>query len=275
MPGGKVDHVLVRPLDLAANTLVYGVAHIKALFVIVALPEALRIAAYFANDAADQTIEPSQVLPDWVMGLVSYGISAVVITGIIRYVALAEGPYWFPKQRLVRNYLLAAAILVIGWSIVGFATGDYLFGNFANVYLSGPPFDELRYFWFYTAHSWLGFLIAVLFIAAIYPIFGMIAVQQRLDVHRLLRWDGKYYWRFLALSFLLVSLCLVLRRAYWWLLNTLAPGLTTDVYYVEHENVRTLVEQMTEVPMDILFDIVPAVAIGLLFKVLRASSADL
>jgi hypothetical protein len=58
-------------------------------------------------------------------------------------------------------------------------------------------------------------------------------------------------------------------------LNTLAPGLTTDPYYLEHESVRMIVEQLTYTPMDILFNVVPAVAIGLLYRVLRANSVDL
>jgi hypothetical protein len=36
-----------------------------------------------------------------------------------------------------------------------------------------------------------------------------------------------------------------------------------------------IVEQLTYTPMDILFNVVPAVAIGLLYRVLRANSVDL
>ena len=71
-----------------------------------------------------------------------------------------------------------------------------------------------------------------------------------------------------------MSVCFALRRAYWWTLDFFAPGLTSDLYYLEHENLRSTLVQIVNLPMDFLFDIVPAVAIGLLYRVLKANSVD-
>ena len=71
-----------------------------------------------------------------------------------------------------------------------------------------------------------------------------------------------------------MSVCLVLCRAYWWTLNYFAPGLTSDLHYLEHENVRSMVVQLVHLPMDFLFDVVPPVAIGLLCRVLKPDPTE-
>jgi hypothetical protein len=274
MSGGRADYVPIRPWDLAANTLLTSLTHGRALLIMVAVPELVRIAIYFANDAVDQRIGQSQVLPNWLIGLATLAISGIVFTNIIRYVALGETSRWLPARSLLRPYLLTAAILIALWTVTAFITDD-VFSKLYPAYYPDEPLDEQKLIWWERVQYWNSFALSALLIAAFYPDLGVTAVEGEFGIYRLLRWWRKYFLRFLLLSAVLMSVCLVVRRAYWWLLDTLVPGLTAEISYIGREALRIFVVQMTEVPMDLLFDIVPAVAIGLLFRVLRANSADL
>lgn len=274
MSGGR-QAAGVKPWSLGAETLVYTVLSFGALIVPFILPEGVRIGLLVVYDVFFRTKGLTWWGSDWLVDLLSYGISAVIFTSIIRFVVLSEGPSWLPSPRLVANYLATAAVLIVVSVIVDFITGSWLSINLYRAFLMETPYDDLRFLKWHAAYSVTGFFLSAVLIAAIYPALGMTALYARIDLRRLLRWGQKYFWRFLVLALLLMSVCLLLQRAYWWLLRSFVPNLTTDAYYVEHENVRTVVEQMTYVPMDILFDIVPAVTIGLLYRVLRAGSADL
>lgn len=275
MASAKADFVRIRPWDLATEALVHSATHIKALLVVATLPELVRVAMFVGYDAILRMAGFAWwVPPSWSLGILSNVISAVVFTGIIRYVACAQGPFWLPDRSLLRHYLLTAAALVTLWIVVAVVAN----GVFNWVYLGyflPNPFDEAQGFWLGKAYDWNYFVISALLIAAFYPSLGMAAVHGEFGLQRLPRWWRKYFLRFLVIAVILMSVCLLLQRVYWWLLNEILSGLTNEVAYMGRETLRSLVMQMFQVPMDILFDIVPAVAIGLLFKALRANSADL
>jgi hypothetical protein len=274
MPGGGQVRV-IKPWNVAAETLLYSCACLGTLLVFFIAPEIVRAGMYLAFNAAERSGKIAWWWPAWTLNLASYAISAVVFTGIIRHVVLAEEPFWIPKLRPATNYLATAALLMVVAGAVDFITSSWLFVKLYRPFMEEGFYDERKVEMWAAAYSVVGFFLSAIFIAASYPALGFTAVHARIDVTMLLHWNRTGFWRFFALTLLLMSLCLVLRRAYWWTLDTLAPGLTSDIYYVDHENVRSMVVQVITVPVDMLFDIVPAVAIGLLYRVLRANSADL
>jgi hypothetical protein len=274
MPGGGQVRV-IKSWNLAAETLIYSAACLGTLLVFFAVPEILRAGMYIVHDLTVRTGRIPWWWSDWILNLASYAISAVIFTGIIRHVALAEGPFWIPSLRLVPNYLTTAVLLMVVLSAIDFITGNWLFVKLYHPFLEVSVYDEREVELWAAVYSATGFFLSAILVALSYPALGLTAVHARIDMSRLLRWDQRGFWRFLVLTLLLMSVCLVLRGAYWWTLNSLAPGLTSDIYYVDHENVRSMVLQAISVPMDMLFDIVPPVAIGLLYRVLKANSADL
>jgi hypothetical protein len=275
MAGGRADFVRFRSWDLAVDALFHSVTHIRALLIIAALPEFARVAMFFGHDAVMRRIGHSWWLPEpWLLNILSNALTAIVFTGIIRYVVNGEGPFWLPPRLWLRNYLLTATVLIVMWLAIAFLAN----GLFNKVYLalfSLETFDEFWSFWLSKAYEWNSFVLSALIVAAFYPGLGMTSVHGELGLHRLPRWWRKYFLRFLVIAAVLMSICLLLERLYLWLVNLALPALATDASYIGRETLRSLLLQLTQVPMDFLFDIVPAVAIGLVFRVLRANSADL
>jgi hypothetical protein len=275
MPGGRPDFYPIRPWDLAADTLVHGAQHIKALLVIFAVPELVRLAAFFANEKARQAYQRSEFLPGWFMdNVVSCAISAVIVTGVIRHVVLSGKPQWLPDRRLIRNYLLTAVVLMVVAGILAFlANVSPSTSSYFNRYFL-EDFDEWRFILWATALYWIGVIITAMLIAATYPGLGMTAVEGQFAAPRMLRWQGRYFWRFLLLTFVLMSACLMVRHFYWRLIHA-ATGNVSANGLAENPDLGNFINQLTYVPMDFLFDIAPAIAVGLTYRVLKANSADL
>lgn len=276
MAGGRTDFVRIRPWDLATETFVHSGARIRALLVVVAIPELVGVAMFVGYDVALRTGGAAWwVPPPWSLSILRDAISAVAFVGIIRYVACAEGPFWLPVRAWLRHYILTATALAALWVVIAFVGN----GLFNKVFLGGPfaldPFDEVQGFWLGKAYDWTYFGVSALLIAAFYPVLAMTAVLGEFRLRRLFRWWRKYFLRLLVLTAVLMSVCLLLRRAYWWLLNSILSGLPDEIDYIGREILLSLVRQIIEMPVNILFSVVPAVAIGLLFKALRANSADL
>jgi len=275
MAGGRADFVRIRPWDLAVDTLFHTMTHIKALLVIAALPELVRVAMFLGHDAVMRKVGYSSWLPEpWLLNILSNALTAIVFTGIIRHVVSGEGPFWLPPRSWLRNYLLTATVLVVIWLVIAFLAN----GLFNKVYLALFPleaYDEMWGFWLGKVYEWNYFALSALIVAAFYPSLGMTSVHGELGLRRLPRWWRKYFLRILVMAAVLMSVCLLLERLYWWLVNLALPALATDISYIGRETLRSLLLQMTQMPMDLLFDIVPAVAIGMVFKVMRANSADL
>jgi hypothetical protein len=137
---------------------------------------------------------------------------------------LAESPSWLPSSRLVANYFATAAVLVVVSIVVDFITGSWLSVNFYTAFLMETPYDDRRFMLWNAAYSTAGFFLSAILVALIYPVLGMTASQVRIDLPRILRWVRKFFWRFLYIVLLLMSTCLVLRRAYWWRSIPWLPG---------------------------------------------------
>jgi len=274
MPGGGQVRV-IKPWNLAAETLIYCAFGLGTLLVIFAVPEIFRAGMYFAYDVASNAKVNTLQWPGWALGFLSYALSAVIFTGIIRYVALGEGPFWIPRPRLTLNYLATAMLLMVVATIAYSTTPSWLFVKLYQYFVVEIDlYDERSIQLWGTVYSAIGFFISAVLVALTYPALGFTAIHTRINARQLLRWHKNNFWRILILAVLLMSVCFALRRAYWWTLDFFAPGLTSDLYYLEHENLRSMVVQIVNLPMDFLFDIVPAVAIGLLYRVLKANSVD-
>ena len=273
MLGGRADNLPVKPWSLAVDALIYSADHIRTLLVLFAVPEGIRVAAYFVNEKKNPASESTEYLPTWAMDLMSYAVSAVIITSVIRYVVLGR-PQLLPNRELMRNYLLTAVVLSVAMSIVNFLTNDSRFTEFYVRLFMSEERDEWRLHLWSIAYYTGGFLISSVLVAAAYPSLGMTAVGGQFSPHRALLWNRKYFWRVLALTLFVMSACLALRRAYGAVLGILTPN-ATGVGYAQDPNLNALIIQLTYVPMDFLFDVIPAVAVGLLYRVLKANSADL
>lgn len=275
MAGGRADFVRIRSWDLAADTFFHSATQIRALLTVAAPPELMRVAMFLGYDAVIRKVGHFWWLPQpWFLNILSNALTAIVFTGIIRYIVCGEGPSWLPLRSWLRYYLLTAVMLVVAWIVIAFLANDL----FNKVYFAFFPLemhDETQALWLGKAYEWSYFAIAVLIVAAIYPGLGMTSVRGELGLRRLLRWWRKYFLHFLVITTVVMSICLLLQRVYWWLVNMALPEMATNISFIGRETLRSLLLQATQVPMDLLFDIVPAVAIGLLFKVLQANSADL
>lgn len=274
MPGGRPDFYPIRPWDLAADTLVHGARHIRALLVIFAVPELVRVAAFFANEKARQAYQRAEFLPGWFMdNVLSCAISAVIVTGVIRHIVLSGKPQWLPDRRLIRNYLLTAVVLmVVAGILVLLAQASPLVFLFLDRYIE--DFDEWRMILWGTVVHWVGVMITTVIVAAAYPSMGMTAVDGTFSAPRILRWQSRYFWRFTLLAFLLLTACLVIRKAYWWLVATMTGNVSPDGF-ADNPDLGNLIYQLTYVPTDFLFDVTPAIAVGLIYRILKANSADL
>jgi hypothetical protein len=182
------------------------------------------IGLYFAYEVLVRARGLAWWASDWLVDLISYGISAVIFTSVIRLVVLAESPSWLPSSRLVANYFATAAVLVVVSIVVDFITGSWLSVNFYTAFLMETPYDDRRFMLWNAAYSTAGFFLSAILVALIYPVLGMAASQVRIDLPRILRWVRKFFWRFLYIVLLLMSTCLVLRRAYWWRSIPWLPG---------------------------------------------------
>lgn len=271
----RADYFPVRPWDLAAQTLVHSATQVKALLIIFAVPEIIHSLIYLVRDGSVHARwVPWWLLSNWIMIAIGSFISAIVFTGIIRYLVLAEGPFWLPPFRWIRSYLATAVVLVPVAMIIGYITSPDLLIAFYRAFVAETYYDESGFLETQAIFAIVAFLISAVLMAVIYPVLGLTAVGAPVAMARILRWQRKYFGRFLFLTLLLMSACLIVQRLYAWLFAFLMMQVT-GIGLIVSQSLNMVINQLAFMPLYFLFDIIPAVAIGLLYRTLKANSADL
>lgn len=262
----------IKPLDLAALTLLILIRNFKHLVIAFAALELLRCLVYFFDSWLAVKYNMPMFFPWWIMRAFDLLISSAILVLMVQYLVLGRFHRLIPRALPLKPIAMVALIMVPLWLLMDTVTD---LGNFLRYYdpfawmLEGKQAE--RTVLLFVAYS---FVLHAVLVALIYPLFGVIACTGDFKLQKYGAWLKWQFVPFFGISILLIASLETVRNFYakfwqsagnnYFPASSLAFDLKSEV-----------LAQLRFVPMDFLYAAIPAAAVSLIFLQLRKSDPTL
>jgi hypothetical protein len=258
----------IKPLDLAAETIVTTVAEFKSLLIAFAIPELLRCSVFFTESALAAKNNAAQFFPQWLLSISDSILTSITLVVVGRYLILGLKPDLLPRSLPWRPIALASILMAPFWLVLDFLTGtDLAQLIYISAYKNSDVSEVATGITLLTVYS---YTLHVLSISLIYPQFGIIAGTSDYNFSKHYSWIKRHLLGFLCVTMLFLASLKMVDVGYWylWQGNSVDYSPTTEPYF---DWGWAALLQLRYVPIDFLFVVIPSVAASLVFKELRKS----
>jgi hypothetical protein len=258
-------------LSLAGHGLVLTTSRFKPLAMAFIVPELVRRLYSWAQAYIAARLELPSVTPGWFDSLIYESLTAIVFVAIIRYIASGERPQLDPRTLPPRTVALTAALLIVVWLPLDHMLDRHtlykMYLDYNSMHLYSPSLAA-------DAHRvWLSLGVATFALAAVasalmYPMVGIIAVTNRIDFRSWQRMLNRNLPALLLLSAVLIAALVMAKDIYFAILHYLLPGVVSyaPVSLSDFDGRLETLHQLQYVPLNYLFEVLPAVLVGLLMR---------
>jgi hypothetical protein len=258
----------IRPLDLAAETVVTTVSEFKSLLMAFVIPELVRSLIFFTESALAAKNNAAQFFPRWLLSISDSILTSITLVLVGRYLILGLKPDLLAKSSPWRPIALVSILMAPFWLVLDFLTGSDLAQLiYISAYKNSEVSEVATGALLFTVYS---YALHALSISMIYPQFGIVAGTSDYNFSKHRSWNKQHFLRFLCVTILLLASLKMVDVGYWyiWQGNIVDYLPTTDAYFDWR---KAVLLQLRYVPIDLLYVIVPSVAVSLIFNELCKS----
>jgi hypothetical protein len=241
------------------------------LLVAVALPEALRVLMYAVMRGLES---PAYLIavPDQFPAAISWLLTAIVFGEVVRYVAEDKPVRVIPQFRPWPTWLIMAGILVVTGMAMNAVSDTRLH---LSLYAGSTGSVDERDYPQIATIGWAAFALCVIIRGLVYPLAGSLVLSERISLAWTIRWVVRRSPSLVILSLIILSALEGFSKLWWFAYDALggsSAGNAMGSFIAEFG--RSLIYQLPEIPVDIVFDVLPAVTIGLIWRNLRGRPAS-
>ena len=219
--------------------------------------------------------EVSNFMPNWLNRSLTTFFDAIIFVSIIRYLVMGDQPIASFRRLKWIPVIATTLIWLVLWSAIDAVAGrQALYTAYYSTYFADAPISQLP-----LIHFILGmweFLVSILAVAIIYPILGQFAVTDGLDMAAMKSWYRYSLTAILIYVALLTATIELTSQLYWQLLDNILPPNIWDkpMSYSNFDGRTAAFAQALRLPVDYLYTVLPAVAVGLLVGGLQGKKSD-
>ena len=205
--------------------------------------------------------------PYWVQSLTLAPFTSMIFVQILRNI-LQGTPAIFGTIYLSRQFYLTTFVVALISMLISAFYWSY--GIFIKSLMTKFDNDVLIYM-VYPLRI-VNFLVYSTIISAFYIIFAIIIDHDRIDIKFALKISRTHFYKFFGLSFLIVTTYRVVQFFYTPVVQIVSSNqqALSQNQLLEDTFISSLISSLIWLPLDLLADILPAVAIGLIYEALRS-----